>query len=487
MVSPARLGKYAVSEVLGRGAMGVVYKGFDPHIQRPVALKTIRRELVDEEQAAELLARFRNEAQAAGRLSHPGIVSVYEWGEDGEVVFLAMEYVEGDSLREYFVRGTRFAAADTVSIMAQLLDALQHAHDQSVWHRDIKPANIIVMKSGKLKIADFGIARIETSTLTQLGAAMGTPGYMAPEQYRGASVDWRTDIFSAGVVLYQLLTGKRPFTGTADAIGYQICHERPLRPSEAAPESCTSQFDEVTMQALAKEPGERYSTAAAFRDALLAAYAAPVKPAVSEDTIISELGRPAGRRESWPPTGGSGFSLPSREIRGEPGGTLSQAGQHGSGTMMPAGWDAALLKQVEQQLSRLVGPLARVMVKRAAAGTTDVERLYLALAEDLTNPEDRAAFLAGRVDLRGVELRSAGPGTGIGTRGTGTGSGGPLTAEAVERATRRLVQELGPIARAAARKAAAQASGRRHFHRLLAEMIDDPLARDRFLRDVGSE
>ena len=185
MNGPTQLGKYAVSEVLGKGAMGVVYKGFDPHIRRTVALKTIRKELIDDGEAATLLARFRNEAQAAGRLSHPGIVAVYEWGEAGELAFLAMEYVEGNSLREYFNRGTHFGGPDVVSVMAQLLDALHYAHEQGVWHRDIKPANIIIMKNGKLKVADFGIARIDTSNLTQTGAVMGTPGYMAPEQYTG--------------------------------------------------------------------------------------------------------------------------------------------------------------------------------------------------------------------------------------------------------------------------------------------------------------
>ena len=161
-----RLGKYEIVEVLGRGAMGIVFKGFDPGIDRTVALKTIRKELIeDDDRAGMALARFRNEARAAGRLSHPGIVAVYDYGESESVSYIAMEYVQGNSLREYFNRGTRFGEADTVSIMAQLLEALQHAHDAGVWHRDIKPANLIIMGNGRLKIADFGIARIEASQL----------------------------------------------------------------------------------------------------------------------------------------------------------------------------------------------------------------------------------------------------------------------------------------------------------------------------------
>jgi serine/threonine-protein kinase len=216
MPLPERLGKYSIVEVLGKGAMGVVYKAFDPHIRRTVALKVIRKEIIDDDQSATLIARFKNEAQAAGRLTHPGIVAVYEYGEDEAVAYIAMEYVQGKGLREYFQRGTRFGLGDVVSIMTQLLDGLGYAHEQGVIHRDIKPANIIIMGNGKLKVADFGIAHLDSSKLTHLGTVMGTPGYMAPEQYSGAAVDRRADIFSSGVVLYQLLTGVKPFTGTTE-------------------------------------------------------------------------------------------------------------------------------------------------------------------------------------------------------------------------------------------------------------------------------
>ena len=173
MATVDRLGKYEVTEVLGKGAMGVVYKAFDPNIRRTVAIKTIRKELIEDDRGHSLLARFKNEAQAAGRLSHPGIVGVHEYGEEGELAYIAMEYVQGNSLREYFNRGTRFETRDAVSITAQLLDALAYAHEQGVWHRDIKPANLIIMTNGRLKIADFGIARIDSSNLTQIGAVMG--------------------------------------------------------------------------------------------------------------------------------------------------------------------------------------------------------------------------------------------------------------------------------------------------------------------------
>jgi tRNA A-37 threonylcarbamoyl transferase component Bud32 len=298
MTTPHHLGKYEITEVLGQGAMGVVYKGFDPGIKRTVAIKTIRRELVEgERHAAAMLARFRNEAQAAGKLAHPGIVAVYDYGEDAAVAYIAMEYVEGNSLREYIGRGTRFAERDAVSIMSQLLEALGHAHERRVWHRDIKPGNVIVMRNGKVKVADFGIARIEASELTQTGMMMGSPGYMAPEQYAAAQIDHRADLFASGVVFYQLVTGAKPFVGTTEQVSYATCHTEPMRPSLVDPGKGWERYDPVIAKALAKKPEDRYQTAEAFRAAVLAAHDAPAAAAVSEETIIVEVLRPAAAVE----------------------------------------------------------------------------------------------------------------------------------------------------------------------------------------------
>src|SRR5262245_16435570 len=313
MSKPRHLGKYEITEVLGQGAMVVVYQGFDPGIRRTVAIKTIRRELVEgERHAAAMLARFRNEAQAAGKLAHPGIVAVYDYGEDATVSYIAMEYVEGNSLREYIGRGTRFAERDAVSVMAQLLEALGHAHERRVWHRDIKPGNIIVMRNGRVKIADFGIARIEASDLTQTGVMMGSPGYMAPEQYAASQIDHRADLFAAGVVFYQLVTGAKPFVGTAEQVTYATCHTEPLRPSLADPGKGWERYDPVIAKALSKKPEDRYQSAEAFRAAVLAAHDAPAAAAVSEETIIVEVLRPAAAVE----LSGSPKPPPSARPRG---------------------------------------------------------------------------------------------------------------------------------------------------------------------------
>jgi serine/threonine-protein kinase len=178
---PTHLGKYEIESVLGKGAMGIVYKARDPHIERTVAIKTVRKDLLDADLAAHFMARFRNEARAAGRLHHPNIVGIYEYGEAENVAYIAMEYVDGTGLREYLNRKAQFELHQVIAILVQLLGALDFAHAQGVVHRDIKPANLILTSSGVLKVADFGIARIDASNMTMTGMVMGTPSYMAPD------------------------------------------------------------------------------------------------------------------------------------------------------------------------------------------------------------------------------------------------------------------------------------------------------------------
>jgi serine/threonine-protein kinase len=231
-----KLGKYAIVGTLGRGAMGTVYDGHDPVIDRRVAIKTIPlTSAADDSEAADELARFKREAQAAGRLQHPNIVGVYDYGETETLAYIVMEYVDGTSLKALLDRGERMAPAEAVRIMQQLLAGMQYSHERGVVHRDIKPANVMITSAGVVKIADFGIARIESSSLTQAGTIMGTPAYMSPEQFMGQTVDARTDIYSAGVLLYQLLTGERPFEGSMTAIMHKALNTVPPRPSSATP------------------------------------------------------------------------------------------------------------------------------------------------------------------------------------------------------------------------------------------------------------
>jgi tRNA A-37 threonylcarbamoyl transferase component Bud32 len=389
MTAPHHLGKYEITEVLGQGAMGVVYKGFDPGIRRTVAIKTIRRELVEgERHAAAMLARFRNEAQAAGKLAHPGIVAVYDYGEDASVAYIAMEYVEGNSLREYIGRGTRFAERDAVSIMSQLLEALGHAHERRVWHRDIKPGNVIVMRSGKVKIADFGIARIEASELTQTGVMLGSPGYMAPEQYAASLIDHRADLFAAGVVFYQLVTGAKPFVGTAEQVSYATCHTEPLRASLADPGKGWERYDPVFAKVLAKKPEERFQSADAFRAAILAAHDAPAAAAVSEETIITEVLRPGAAvdlsasprpKQGAVPRSDAAPAAQARQRRGWAMGALAAllvAGIAAAGWAWHTGWIAPKQPDMEAQLAKARADAedAQRRAKAAAAAAAEAKR-----------------------------------------------------------------------------------------------------------------
>ncbi len=264
------LGKYEVRREIGRGAMGVVYEGYDPQIKRVIALKTIRPDQLQGGDPATVIARFRREAQAAGRLSHPNIVAIHDFGEDAGVWYIAMELVKGRELKEAFEANERFRADDIVRIMTQILAALDYAHRQGVIHRDIKPANIFLLDDGTVKVADFGIAHIDSSSLTQVGAVLGTPSYMSPEQIQGLPVDGRSDLFSAGVVLYQFLTGERPFAGSAATTMQKVLKEEPLAPS-ALNVQVLPLMDAVVRRALAKRADDRFQTAQEFADAIRAA------------------------------------------------------------------------------------------------------------------------------------------------------------------------------------------------------------------------
>jgi len=276
---PRQIGRYQVERVLGRGAMGTVYLATDPHIQRQVAMKTIHSALLsdttdgaDRPSGSELTERFLNEARAAGRLVHPHIVSVFDYGETDGVGFIALEYVPGETLAQRLARHARSGSAipvlDALSWFAQLLDALSYAHELGVIHRDIKPANLLITPRGDCKVTDFGIAQLDTGRLTQAGMMIGTPSYMSPEQYAGGKIDARSDLFSAGVVLYEMLTGRCPFSGTSAAMMHQVINEMPPPPSSHVVD-LPAELDAMTMKAIAKRPEQRFATALSWRNALL--------------------------------------------------------------------------------------------------------------------------------------------------------------------------------------------------------------------------
>ena len=322
MSQPQTLGKYQIQGLLGKGAMGVVYKGFDPNIARAVAIKTIHASLLDTEMGRELLDRFRNEAQAVGRLNHANIVSIYEFDQDRGTPYFVMEYVEGHDLKTLIKEGRKYSPSETVHIISAILSALDYTHKLGIVHRDIKPANVFITHNGQIKLADFGIARVDNAELTQMGSVLGTPSYMSPEQCKGLPVDARSDLFSTGVVLYELLVGRKPFAGdNTHAIMHSVLSAEPDRPTHKD-QSVPKAFDGIIKKALAKDVQQRYQTAAAFRDDLQKA----VQPTASKGSNKLVISLAAGVVLALAVAGGMWFKTQRDHKIVQPGVDVVQSG-----------------------------------------------------------------------------------------------------------------------------------------------------------------
>ena len=505
MAHPEKLGKYPITAVLGEGAMGVVYKAHDPGIGRLVAIKTVRAELLKDdfdaapaeaEAADGMAARFRNEARAVGRIAHPGIVAIYEYGEDAGTAFIAMEYVEGRTLADLLASGPLLPEAELLRVMDQLLDALDCAHQAGVWHRDIKPANLIVTASGRVKVTDFGIARIENAGLTLVNSQIGTPGYMAPEQYTGEGVDHRADLYAAGVLLYRMLTGRKPFEGGAASVMFKVMNHDAQPPSEVVEASRAAPYDVIVARALARDPAARFQSAAEFRRALSKRLQDSLEPGsgiTDMPTLLLRLpgvagASPAGSRslansQAGPPAGGTSA-----------GSHTGTSHSHASTGLALTGWDEHTLAPVEKALASVVGPMARVMVRQAARQTSTLGELSQRLAAEVPSEADRARFLArleaGTTHLSRTTASTSSGGTALGSL---SGSGSAASASAghpavvteahLAHATRVLTSHIGPIARVLVKKAAAQQPTPARFIELLLEMADG-VDRSRLTREL---
>jgi serine/threonine-protein kinase len=450
--------------------------------------------------------RFKIEAQAAGRLNHRGIVAVYQFGEDPGCAYIAMEYVPGYSLRQYIARAPRFKRDEVICLMVQLLDALHYAHMHGVIHRDIKPANLLVSDDGRLKITDFGIARIESSHATRVHAVVGSPGYMAPEQYTGVEIDRRVDVFAAGVVLYQLLTGHLPFGGTDETVMYKIVYEDPEPIAVNENDQDMLRYSEILAKALAKLPEQRYASARVFREVLLDLAGHKVTDALPPQRLLAAPTLPMGQRgeDGGPPTRGTASTRLRADSPTRPGAlpssleitrpTLTPAGDEGPVTVpshvdsptlptgqppfgvrriVPPGWTADALGRIERDLSRLVGPVARVLVQRGALLHSTPEDLRGALASAIANEVERERFL----NPPGVGLSSSAFGRntrpdGLDTLSTSgdfdivpmrpptSGANASVRPDDPSRITAVLVRTLGPIAKVIVKRASAHATTR---------------------------
>lgn len=282
MSSPLNIGRYRVLDALGEGAMGQVYRAFDPHLSRIVAIKTVRNSGLPLELVQQYEQRFLNEARSSARLRHPGIVAVYDAGQANGLTYLVMEFVRGVNLRDCLRAGVSFSPRGAIALVVRVLDALSHAHEHKILHRDIKPENILLDTTGQIRLADFGIAKMLDADMGNLtlmsGQLIGTPRYMAPEQIRGAEPDERCDLFACGLLLYELLAGKPAFGGTNFAeISHHVLHGEP-EPLSTLLDDAPAGVDAVLGRVLAKDPARRPASAQALRAELLTlAAACPVQ------------------------------------------------------------------------------------------------------------------------------------------------------------------------------------------------------------------
>ncbi len=344
----AKAGRYEILEEIGRGSMGVVYRARDPMIGRTVAVKTLLTDKLSADQFEEYKARFRREAQATGILTHPNIVTLYDFGEEHGLLYITMEFLPGKPLEKSMRQGEVFPVDKVISIYEQVAGALDYAHSHQIVHRDIKPANLMLLDSGLVKVTDFGIAKIMSLGMTAEGQVLGTPNYMSPEQIQGKQLDGRSDIFSLGVILYELLTGEKPFSGrNLTTITYKIVRMDPIPPRELDA-SIHPGLSHVITRALAKHPQDRYQSCRALLDDLknyktlggatggTTVIAAPRAPSADAPAVV--VPRPAVASAS-PPTqakpGPAAAATPARTSAKQGAGVSNPVGSPARGSSLP--------------------------------------------------------------------------------------------------------------------------------------------------------
>lgn len=494
MSPPTHVGPYPIRGVIGSGAMGVVYLAHDPGIDRAVAIKTIHRRLLESGDDLSVAARFRVEAKAAGRLNHRNIVPIYQFGEDDDCAYIVMEYVAGRNLRDYVQAPRKLEVPQVLCVMMQLLDGLHYAHERGIVHRDIKPANLLIADDGCLKITDFGIARTETSNLTRANSIVGSPGYIAPEQYTDREIDRRVDVFSAGVLLYRMLSGTTPFVGTDDAIMYKIVYE-PHKPlSEVTNDPVHKPFDAVLDRALAKDPAQRYPSAMAMRTALVA-LATETLPEVLPAHMLMPPLLEGQEASPAPPKVRDASDIPAPNLPFVPtvpdstriplAPSKSQPGTSPPSIPPPTGWDTAALAGVERELAEHVGAVARVLVRRAARGLSSLAEVRHAVAGAIVDIEARERFLAkaGAPPTHGA-VSAAAPGSQASRVDGAALSGAPMREGDVDKAAAALLSSMGPIARIVAKRCAAKSTTREQFVSSIMEQLAPTVDARRVLADL---
>ncbi len=438
-MNPETVGKYKVDSVLGQGAMGVVYKGHDPDIDRVVAIKTLHTHLMNADERASWLARFAREAKAAGRVLHGNLVTIFDYLEQDNQPYLVMEYIESETVEDRISRRPLPNLQEVGSILTQMLAGLDAIHTAGIVHRDIKPANVLLLPNGHVKLADFGVAKVEALGATH-GGMIGTPDYMSPEQFMGQQAGHRADIFAAGVVMFELLTARKPFeSGSLGELTQKVISGQMLDLRSLAPDLPESLYA-LSAQTLVADPMQRVPDSRAFANGIHNALR-NVDQATMNATDRTVVMAPAA-----------------------PAAALSQT--------MAAQMPKSALARIEALLTTQIGPIAKVLVRRVSASTTDTGQLINQLAAEI-GPEHRAAFKAA------VQAH-------LGQTGTSMSGAGPmLSDELLAALTRELMPHIGPIAKILIKKTAKTCSTRDALCEALASHIDDPAQRAAFLQNMA--
>ncbi|HVP65974.1 MAG TPA: serine/threonine-protein kinase [Anaeromyxobacteraceae bacterium] len=470
-------GMYLIQQRIADGGMGQVYKALHIALDAPFAVKIVKRGLLSE---PGVVARFQREARAVSKLRHPNVIAVTDFGqtEDG-TLFMVMEYVTGRSLARVIAEEAPLAESRVVHIGAQILSACAEAHANQILHRDLKPENVMVESRrdapDSVKVLDFGIAKLQVvggpaSTLTRAGLVCGTPGYMSPEQLTGGELDGRTDLYAAGVVLYEMLTGRLPFdAATPVHLAQRLMTEAPPPPSSRRQHPVSPELEHLVMRALAPRPEDRPQSAAEMREELLRCPVEPARPGEG-----GEVG-PTVVMPRRPHSVGHARETPGRVVAPgpTPPGTpaVGMRANTPSTTIVPEA-----LKTIEQRALPFLGPVAPFLVKKAGATAASIEELCEIVSSFIPSEVDRTAF------LHGVGARSpvaVPPDVRTATKV----SWDPAL---LDRARRALALHIGPVARIVVQRVSATARDPEHLCELLAREIPDETGRAAFRRALAS-
>ncbi|MFT6903781.1 MAG: serine/threonine protein kinase [Oleiphilaceae bacterium] len=464
VIEPSELiGKYKIECVLGKGAMGVVYRALDTDIDRTVGLKTLHAHLLEGEQGDDFSQRFLQEAKAAARCLHANIVTVFDFGVHDSTPFIVMEYVDGVELKSQMVADMTFSLGLTLDIIKQILEALDYAHENGVVHRDIKPANIMIMDNGRVKVSDFGVARLDNSNLTSTGMMVGTPNYMSPEAMYGLNVDGRSDLYSVGILLFELITKKRPLPSA----GLEEAMEPLNRCTNLNPVQL-KQIRPLILKALQPNPEARFQNATEFL--------IQINSIASLVDSSQEFGQDTDQKTIIfrPPP----LDRPKEAAR--------------DSTSQTALGDQSVLSALESSLVRYIGPAAKALIKKQCKTSTTLSDLSLNLARHIPNDDERSEFLK-NLESTGIrelylskeaEASKALGRTGILQTADKKNATLQLPDEILQSVTSELAFFVGPLASRLINKTLKRSSSLDEFYKKLASYIPDQHEQDTFLKKV---